>query len=112
MAEIYVSSGVTSTGVIVSSYDSMFVLSAGTANSTTVSCYGTMFISGDGVANSTTVNATGDMGIEYGDVNNDGCDDILVRNLSSGALGYWDGNDNFMWHEIGSGVDSTWAVIA
>ena len=48
----------------------------------------------------------------FGDYNGDGCDDVLVRNLASGALGYWDGADEFKWNEIGSGVDSTWAVIA
>ena len=48
----------------------------------------------------------------FGDFNGDGCDDVLVRNLGSGALGYWDGADGFKWKEIGSGVDSTWAVIA
>ncbi len=48
----------------------------------------------------------------FGDYDGDGSEDVLVRNLASGALGYWDGNDNFMWHEIGSDVDSTWAVIA
>ena len=48
----------------------------------------------------------------FGDYNGDGCEDVLVRNLESGALGYWDGNDDFKWHEIGYGVDNTWAVIA
>ena len=48
----------------------------------------------------------------FGDFNGDGCDDVLVRNLGSGALGFWDGADGFKWKEIGSGVDSTWAVIA
>lgn len=48
----------------------------------------------------------------FGDYNGDGCEDVLVRNLASGALGYWDGADEFKWNEIGSGVDSTWAVIA
>ena len=48
----------------------------------------------------------------FGDFNGDGCDDVLIRNLASGALGYWDGADGFKWKEIGSGVDSTWAVIA
>ena len=48
----------------------------------------------------------------FGDYNGDGCDDVLVRNLASGVLGYWDGADGFKWKEIGSGIDSTWAVIA
>ena len=48
----------------------------------------------------------------FGDYNGDGCDDVLVRNLASGALGYWDGADGFKWKEIGNGVDNTWAVIA
>ncbi len=48
----------------------------------------------------------------FGDYNGDGCDDVLVRNLATGALGYWSGKDNFAWNGIGWGVDSTWAVIA
>lgn len=44
----------------------------------------------------------------FGDYNGDSCEDVLVRR----ALGYWNGNDDFKWHEIGSGVDSTCSVIA
>ena len=37
---------------------------------------------------------------------------LLVRNLATGALGFWDGADDFRWNAIGFGVDSTWSVIA
>ena len=55
MASIIVSSGQTSSGIILNK-DSMYVSSGGTANSTTVNFGGIMFVSGGGVANDTAVN--------------------------------------------------------
>ncbi len=63
MAVINVSSGVTSTGIMLDTHDSMFVSSGGTANSTTV-YGGKMTVLAKGMANSTTVSSGGRMMIE------------------------------------------------
>lgn len=47
-----------------------------------------------------------------GDYNGDKKDDLLVRQKSTGMLGYYDGGDFSKWCEIGRGVDSNWTVIA
>ncbi len=70
MATYNVSSGVTSTGITLSNYDSMCVSSGGVVNSTTVNSSGYMHISSGGVANSTTVNSSGYMYISSGGVAN------------------------------------------
>ena len=49
-----VSSGEISSGIILSSYDSMFISSGGVANRTTIKYSGFMYISSSGTANSTT----------------------------------------------------------
>ncbi|MBQ7207118.1 MAG: AIDA repeat-containing protein [Lentisphaeria bacterium] len=64
MASYYVSSGVTSTGVVVAK-SSMYVSSGGTANSTTVNSRGSMYVYG-GTANSTTVNSRGCLEVSGG----------------------------------------------
>ena len=64
---IYVSSGVTSSGIVLSGLgDSMTILNGGTANSTTVNSGGAMIVSSGGRANSTTVNSGGRMHIYSG----------------------------------------------
>ena len=47
-----------------------------------------------------------------GDYNGDGKDDLLVRQYSTGMLGYYSGGDMNSWREMGRGVDMNWAVIA
>ena len=47
-----------------------------------------------------------------GDYNNDQKDDLLVRQYSTGMLGYYSTADQNKWVELGRGVDSNWTVIA
>ena len=47
-----------------------------------------------------------------GDYNNDQKDDLLVRQISTGMLGYYSTGDMDKWVELGRGVDSNWTVIA
>ena len=47
-----------------------------------------------------------------GDYNGDGKDDLLVRQYSTGMLGWYDGGDMSKWHELGRGVDMNWTVLA
>ena len=47
-----------------------------------------------------------------GDYNGDQKDDILVRQYSTGMLGYYSGADTTQWVELGRGVDMNWTVIA
>ena len=47
-----------------------------------------------------------------GDYNGDGKDDLLVRQYSTGMLGYYADADLSQWNEMGRGVDMNWAVIA
>ena len=47
-----------------------------------------------------------------GDYNNDQKDDLLVRQYSSGMLGYYVSADQSQWVELGRGVDMQWTVIA
>ena len=70
MSRYDVTSGVTSTGIILNNYDSMYVLNGGTANSTTVNSGGYLWVSSGGVANSTTVNSDGVLVIRSGGVAN------------------------------------------
>ena len=58
MSSYYVSSGVTSTGVILNE-DYMTVLDGGVAIETTANEYGVLYVWSGGTANSTTVNAGG-----------------------------------------------------
>jgi len=39
-------------------------------------------------------------------------DDLLVRQKSTGMLGYYVCADTSQWVELGRGVDSNWTVIA
>ena len=59
MAEYIISSGETSSGIILNSYDSMTVLDCGTVTDTTVNSGGSMFVSTGGTADTTTVNDDG-----------------------------------------------------
>ncbi len=47
-----------------------------------------------------------------GDYNGDGKDDLLVRQYSTGMLGYYSGANMSSWTELGRGVDMSWTVIA
>ncbi len=47
-----------------------------------------------------------------GDYNGDGADDLLVRQYSTGMLGYYSGGDMARWNTLGYGVDMSWTVIA
>ena len=69
-ANITVAAGTTSTGIIMTSGDTMHVFSGGVANSTTINSKGSMHISSGGVANSTSVNSGGRLPISSGGVAN------------------------------------------
>ena len=47
-----------------------------------------------------------------GDYNGDKMDDLLVRQYSTGMLGYYVSADQSQWVELGRGVDMQWTVIA
>ena len=47
-----------------------------------------------------------------GDYDGDRKDDLLVRQDSSGMLGYYVSGDTSQWVEMGRGVDMNWTVIA
>ena len=47
-----------------------------------------------------------------GDYNADAKDDLLVRQYSTGMLGYYVSGDTSQWVELGRGVDLNWTVIA
>ena len=47
-----------------------------------------------------------------GDYNGDGADDLLVRQYSTGMLGYYSNGDQGKWNVLGYGVDMKWTVIA
>ncbi|MBO7088758.1 MAG: FG-GAP repeat protein, partial [Lentisphaeria bacterium] len=47
-----------------------------------------------------------------GDYNGDRKDDLLVRQYSTGMLGYYSACDTSKWNVLGYGVDMTWTVIA
>ena len=47
-----------------------------------------------------------------GDYNGDRKDDLLVRQYSTGMLGYYVCADQSQWVELGRGVDMNWTVIA
>ena len=47
-----------------------------------------------------------------GDYNGDGKDDLLVRQYSTGMLGYYGCADQSQWVELGRGVDMDWTVIS
>ena len=48
-----------------------------------------------------------------GDYNGDQKDDLLVRQISTGMLGYYSGgNMETGWIELGRGVDMNWTVVA
>ena len=47
-----------------------------------------------------------------GDYNADGTDDLLVRQYSSGMLGYYSNGVQANWNVMGYGVDMQWTVIA
>ena len=48
----------------------------------------------------------------YGNSTSPGKDDLLVRQYSTGMLGYYAGANLSKWTEMGRGVDMNWAVIA
>ena len=90
MAYYCVSGGVTSTGIVLSSYDYgetydyMDVFSGGTANSTTVKMGGNLYVSGGGTANSTTVDE-GSMHVSSGGTANSTTVDWGSMYVSSGG---------------------------
>ena len=47
-----------------------------------------------------------------GDYDGDGSDDLLVRQISTGMLGYYASGDTAQWNTLGYGVDLNWTVIA
>ena len=47
-----------------------------------------------------------------GDYNGDQQDDLLVRQYSTGMLGYYTSGDMANWNTLGYGVDMSWTVIA
>ena len=47
-----------------------------------------------------------------GDYNADQKDDLLVRQYSTGMLGYYTCGDTSKWNVLGYGVDMNWTVIA
>ena len=47
-----------------------------------------------------------------GDYNGDSMDDLLVRQYSTGMLGYYICADQSQWVEMGRGVGMEWTVIA
>ena len=47
-----------------------------------------------------------------GDYDGDECDDLLVRQYSTGMLGYYSCGDMDQWNTLGYGVDMSWTVIA
>ena len=66
MANYPVSNGVTSDGIVLNYYDSMFIYSGGTANNTTFNSGGRMLVSSGGTAKSTTINSGGRMFVSSG----------------------------------------------
>ena len=47
-----------------------------------------------------------------GDYNGDQHDDLLVRQYSTGMLGYYASGDTTQWNVLGYGVGMEWTVIA
>jgi len=47
-----------------------------------------------------------------GDYDGDAQDDLLVRQNSTGMLGYYSAGDMDDWNTLGYGVDMSWTVIA
>ena len=47
-----------------------------------------------------------------GDYNGDQKDDLLVRQYSTGMLGYYTSGDTTQWNVLGYGVSMEWTVIA
>ena len=47
-----------------------------------------------------------------GDYNGDRKDDLLVRQYSTGMLGYYASGDTPQWNTLGYGVGMEWTVIA
>ena len=47
-----------------------------------------------------------------GDYDGDKYEDLLVRQYSTGMLGYYEQGDMSKWVEMGRGVDMNWTVIA
>ena len=47
-----------------------------------------------------------------GDYDGDRHDDLLVRQYSTGMLGYYASGDTTQWNTLGRGVDMNWTVIA
>ena len=47
-----------------------------------------------------------------GDYDGDAQDDLLVRQYSTGMLGYYSSGDMENWVELGRGVDMQWTVLA
>ncbi len=56
MATHYLSAGITSTGIILYSYDNMYILYGGTADNTLINYRGEQYVSSGGVADATTIN--------------------------------------------------------
>ena len=99
-------------GVEVDPGGSCGINSGGTAYNVNLS--GTMTVGG--VAFNTTVNYHGSCGINSvvgaGDYDGDMQDDLLVRQKSTGMLGYYVSGVQDNWNVLGYGVDMDWTVIA
>ena len=77
---------------------------------------GAMVMIADGITDHYTsigqLDATDWFVVGTGDYNGDQKDDLLVRQYSTGMLGYYESGDVTQWGELDCGVDMNWTVIA
>ena len=84
----YISSGVTSTGLVIGSRVYITLMDGAELINTTLGYYCRLYVNGDAK------------------------DDLLVRQYSTGMLGYYSTGDMAQWNVLGYGVGMEWTVIA